>query len=531
MNEGKICFITCVNDEIKYQKMLGYLANLEVPAGFETEVVTMKEINGMAVGYNQGMRSSDAKYKVYVTQDTLITNRCFIRDVIRIFSKDNTIGMIGVLGNEVIPTSAICQKAQKRMGRIQDINTGKILSWKNPEDLYEKVQAIDGFLMITQYDISWREDIFTGEHFYDLAQSVEFARKDYQVVVARQDEPWCITNYSNLKNDSYEKDRNLFLDEYSKDVYPLVSILIPTYNRPAYFKFALESAINQTYRNIEIIIGDGSKDNQTEDLIQPYLKNRRIKYFRDSSDINVARWRKLENDAEGEYISWLLDDDIIHKDKISVMVSYYLEYENIVLVTSHRQIIDAAGNECRDIKATLPICKTTSIFSGEEIGKNILIGMLNFVGELSTVLLKKEFLTNGKRANYFKNVENEYNWRYIALGDIITWLDVLHKGNVVYICDTLNYFRLHGGQSQNALFVQVLGLIDWFRLMNDSYKAKLYLTNEEDLYNALNVWLKNTASCKLNIGPDNVREFEHVNVLKKYIKEAEEKFVVYNSRG
>ncbi len=58
-------------------------------------------------------------------------------------------------------------------------------------------------------------------------------------------------------------------------------MLIPTYNRPEYFKEALESVINQTYRNIEIIIGDDSTNDETENLIKEnYLNNYdNIKYY------------------------------------------------------------------------------------------------------------------------------------------------------------------------------------------------------------------------------------------------------------
>ena len=51
---------------------------------------------------------------------------------------------------------------------------------------------------------------------------------------------------------------------------PLVSILIPTYNRPDYFELALQSALKQTYQNIEIIIADGSTDMKTEEGIKAY---------------------------------------------------------------------------------------------------------------------------------------------------------------------------------------------------------------------------------------------------------------------
>ena len=58
---------------------------------------------------------------------------------------------------------------------------------------------------------------------------------------------------------------------------PLVSILIPTYNRPHYFKIALESALAQTYSNIEIIVGDDSTNNETEKLIyRHYLHKHKI---------------------------------------------------------------------------------------------------------------------------------------------------------------------------------------------------------------------------------------------------------------
>ena len=69
--------------------------------------------------------------------------------------------------------------------------------------------------------------------------------------------------------------------------YPLVSILIPTYNRPHYFQLALKSALAQTYPNIEIIIGDDSTDNLTEELVRqsylPMYKN--IIYIRNSPSL------------------------------------------------------------------------------------------------------------------------------------------------------------------------------------------------------------------------------------------------------
>ena len=66
----------------------------------------------------------------------------------------------------------------------------------------------------------------------------------------------------------------IFILIYAKDDFkimkeqmPLVSILIPTYNRPDYFKIAFESALNQTYSNIEVIVCDNSTNEKTNETI------------------------------------------------------------------------------------------------------------------------------------------------------------------------------------------------------------------------------------------------------------------------
>lgn len=56
------------------------------------------------------------------------------------------------------------------------------------------------------------------------------------------------------------QDQENFLDTYLQELYPLVSIIIPTYQRPEYFRIALTSAVQQTYRNLDIFITDNSHD-------------------------------------------------------------------------------------------------------------------------------------------------------------------------------------------------------------------------------------------------------------------------------
>ena len=61
---------------------------------------------------------------------------------------------------------------------------------------------------------------------------------------------------------------------------PKVLIMMPTFNRPEYFQLALESAINQSYQNLEIVVTDDSTNDLTANLIQKYLHDPRIKYHK-----------------------------------------------------------------------------------------------------------------------------------------------------------------------------------------------------------------------------------------------------------
>ena len=78
-----------------------------------------------------------------------------------------------------------------------------------------EVEAIDGLLMATQYDIPWREDIFKGWDYYDISQSFEFRKAGYKVMVLPADEPWCFHDDGILELSEYNNTRDIFMQEYS----------------------------------------------------------------------------------------------------------------------------------------------------------------------------------------------------------------------------------------------------------------------------------------------------------------------------
>ena len=210
-----IAFIICVNNELYFEECKYYIEHLEVPAGYDIDVIGIWEADSMCAAYNLGMRSSDAKYKVYMHQDVFIVNINLLEDILKIF-EDKNVGMLGVVGTPNMPENG-CMWNGPRVGRVYSSNvlTAKefIASDMN-ERPYMEVEAVDGLFIATQYDIIWREDLFTGWDFYDVSQGEEFRRNGYKVVVPYMDKPWCIHDDGFLNLSRYDEFRDIFLKEY-----------------------------------------------------------------------------------------------------------------------------------------------------------------------------------------------------------------------------------------------------------------------------------------------------------------------------
>lgn len=214
MDYKKICFIICANDDRCVEECLYYINNLVIPEGYTIDCITIADAVSMTSGYNEGMAATDARIKIYMHQDVLILNRDFLKNIIEIF-EDRTIGMIGMVGAVKLPENAIMWYG-KRVGCIRDCTIYGTQDTRAGENCsgYEVVEAIDGLLMATQYDIPWREDLFDGWDFYDVSQSFEFRRAGYRVVVPGMDKPWCLHDDDLLNLRNYFKYRELFINEY-----------------------------------------------------------------------------------------------------------------------------------------------------------------------------------------------------------------------------------------------------------------------------------------------------------------------------
>ncbi len=211
----KISFITCVNDERAYEECLYYINRLIIPDACQVETLEVTEAHSMTSGYNEGMNASDADIKIYLHQDVQILNPLFLFEIIRLFDSYPEAGMIGLVGSKSLPSDCIMWHGD-RVGRLYGPNDRFTFMFdvnsKTPN--ITEVEAIDGFMMITNKDILWREDLFDGWDFYDVSQSAEFRKQGLKVIVPEQSAAWVAHDDGMTDLSNYEKYRNIFLSDY-----------------------------------------------------------------------------------------------------------------------------------------------------------------------------------------------------------------------------------------------------------------------------------------------------------------------------
>ena len=182
----------------------------------------------------------------------------------------------------------------------------------------------------------------------------------------------------------YEHELELNKTNYNPNFNPKVSIIIPVYNGSGYIKEAIESALNQTYKNIEIIVvNDGSTDgNATKNIVKKY-KNKVQYYEKENGGVSSALNYGISK-MTGDYFAWLSHDDLFYKNHIEEHINYLKYfYDKRIITYSNFDIIDEKGNikldetiSCLLNLSDFKISKTTHyscILEGEINGGGIII--------------------------------------------------------------------------------------------------------------------------------------------------------------
>lgn len=213
---------------------------------------------------------------------------------------------------------------------------------------------------------------------------------------------------------------------------PKVTILIPVYNGSNFIKQAIQSAINQTYKNIEIlVINDGSTDNgKTEKVIKEF--GDKVKYIKKENGGVASALNLGIEEATGEYIAWLSHDDIYLPNKIEKEIKALekLEDKNTIIF-SNFELIDENG-------ITFSTTNFTKNIRKEKFCQGIYPVLKGAVNGCSILIPKICF----EDAGYFKEELKTTN-------DYEMWIRLFSKYPSYFIEDAIIKYRIHPNQDTN----------------------------------------------------------------------------------
>jgi glycosyltransferase involved in cell wall biosynthesis len=214
---------------------------------------------------------------------------------------------------------------------------------------------------------------------------------------------------------------------------PLVSVIIPTFNREKYLDSAIQSVTNQTYSNIEIIvIDDGSNTNYAESICSKYANC--YYYYKPNGGISSARNYGIEQ-ARGEFIAFLDDDDLWDIHKIAKQIKVFSSNPTVDLIHSKVAIVNENG-------------EVTGRFSGASADKLHKRSGYVFWNALGCWLVKSP--TPLIRKKVFKS-DMFFDESIITREDVDFYQRLFYRHKVMYIDEPLAFYREYENQDRLSL--------------------------------------------------------------------------------
>lgn len=198
-----------------------------------------------------------------------------------------------------------------------------------------------------------------------------------------------------------------------------VSIVLPVYNGEKYLKFSIESVLQQTYKNLELIIVNDCSTDSTRKIVEQYLlHDSRVKLIDNAVNLKLPKSLNAGfSVASGDYYAWTSDDNIFRKNAIEKMVEELENHTEYVMVYSNYTELDAEGNEGQQIHLLNP----EKLYIGNVIGACFLY-----------------------RSDIAKEV-GEYDSNTFLTEDYDYWIRIKKHGKLLHIEDDLYLYRVHGG--------------------------------------------------------------------------------------
>ncbi len=232
--------------------------------------------------------------------------------------------------------------------------------------------------------------------------------------------------------------------------FPLVSVLIPAYNHENYIQETIESIINQTYPNIELIIlDDGSKDKTWEKIteLKPKCENRFVKshFETKQNEGTCITLNKLLKLSSGEFVYIIASDDLAKPQAIEKEVKFLQDNPDYALAVGDNEYVDSMGKQIfRTQKAFTSNIKNAKYKTVKEfLSSKLKIDFLSDDFGSYKTLYKENYIPNGYliRKNIFETIGNFT--KNAPLEDFWLMLQISKYKKMKYIDEILFSYRIH----------------------------------------------------------------------------------------
>lgn len=233
---------------------------------------------------------------------------------------------------------------------------------------------------------------------------------------------------------------------------PLVSIVFTSYNHQEYLLQAVESILQQSYKDFELIIVDDCSTDNSQDILRRYEQHPQVQLH--LLEKNTGSYVRASNYgarfAKGQYLLFAQCDDYSDPTQVSELVRVLEENPGVGVAFSKSQLVDGEGNILTDDfqgreHAFREKCVTDTLILKKEMRRFLYYACV--IPNLSAAMIRRELYTPPCTLSE----------KYIMAADWAMWLNLSQKTDFYYIAKPLNYFRQHGTtiRSQTKLKVQV----------------------------------------------------------------------------
>jgi glycosyltransferase involved in cell wall biosynthesis len=216
---------------------------------------------------------------------------------------------------------------------------------------------------------------------------------------------------------------------------PKVSIVIPAYNNVQYIAETLDSVLDQTYDDYEVVIADHTSVDGTMEIIESFRGHPRLRILSPTPTGGGAQanWNRVSSAAKGTYIKLVCGDDLIAPTALAEQVTAFEKHPTAVLVGSQRDLVDSKGDVFIKSRGLQGV---SGLVSGPKAVRATIVAGSNIFGEPACVMFRRDLL------------EKEGGWdnTHPFLIDEATYARICFHGDVVGVRRSLASFRISASQ-------------------------------------------------------------------------------------